>query len=180
MSDTSPSSDRCPECGFVYDLDAARDAGPAIVSSAATIATTLVAASDVAARPEATTWSVLEYGCHVRDVLLVQRERVLLTLRVEQPRLEPMGRDERVDMDGYRDQQPADVARQIGDAALLFNGVVSRLDERSWQRTVVYNHPHQAVRTLAWVVVHTLHEMTHHLGDILQIAQPSDSANRLS
>ena len=96
----------------------------------------------------------------------VQRERVLLALRVEEPRLETMGRDERVEADGYRDQHPVDVARQVGDAALLFTGVLARLDEPAWHRTVIYSHPHRAVRSLAWVAVHTLHEVVHHLGDI--------------
>jgi uncharacterized glyoxalase superfamily protein PhnB len=77
-----------------------------------------------------------------------------------------MGRDERVGADGYNDQDPVDVARQVGDAALLFSSVLARLDEASWSRTVVYNFPHPAVRSLAWVAVHTLHEVVHHLGDI--------------
>ena len=166
MSDASDSADRCDECGFVYDLDAAGDAGDAIAATSVTISAILTAADDVTTRPNAGTWSVLEYGCHVRDVLLVQRERVLLALRVEEPQLETMGRDERVEADGYRDQHPVDVARQVGDAALLFTGVLARLDEPAWHRTVIYSHPHRAVRSIAWVAVHTLHEVVHHLGDI--------------
>jgi hypothetical protein len=177
----SDSPDRCSECGFVYDLDGALDAGADIAETAGQIAAILAAARDVGNRADAATWSVLEYGCHVRDVLLVQRERVLLALRAEEPPLEAMGRDERVEADGYRDQDALDVARQIGDAALLFNGVLARLDEPSWQRTVIYGHPYRAVRSLAWVAVHTVHEMVHHLGDIRrQLPQSNDSANRLS
>ena len=173
VSHASDSADPCNECGFVYDLDAAGDAGDAIAATSATISAILTAAGDVRTRPNAGTWSMLEYGCHVRDVLLVQRERVLLALRVEEPRLETMGRDERVEADAYRDQHPVDVARQVGDAALLFTGVLARLDEPSWQRTVIYSHPHPAVRSLAWVAVHTLHEMVHHLGDIRRQAGDS-------
>jgi len=109
---------------------------------------------------------VLEYACHVRDVLLVQRERVLLSLRVEEPNVETMGRDERVDADGYNEQRPADVARQLGDAALMFTGVLRRLDAGSWERTLIYNYPEPSPRSVEWVAVHTLHEVTHHLRDV--------------
>ena len=54
----------------------------------------------------------LEYGCHLKDVLLVQRERVLTARRVDRPSFHPIGRDERAEHDGYADQDPADVARQ--------------------------------------------------------------------
>jgi DinB superfamily len=171
VTDIADPPVQCDECGFVYELGAANDAGGAIFDAAATIAGIVSSSVDVDRRPDAETWSILEYGCHARDVLLVQRERVLLALRVEEPRLEPMGRDERVESDGYRDQRAVDVARQLGDAALMFRGVLARLDEASWQRTLIYNHPLPGVRTIAWVAVHTLHEMVHHLADIRRIAQ---------
>src|SRR5437868_5320641 len=125
--------ERCDGCGFLYDLDLAPVAADEIAERAARIATIVGTAenSTVVRRPQQQTWSVLEYGCHVRDVLLVQRERVLLALRVDQPNLETMGRDERVQHDGYNQQLPVDVARQLGDAALLFTGVLRRLDDRS-------------------------------------------------
>lgn len=167
MSEPSDPGAGCVECGFVYDLDRAGDAGAAIIATSATISAVVQATNDIVRRrPEAGTWSILEYGCHVRDVLLVQRERVLLALRVEEPELATMGRDERVDADGYGEQDPVAVARQIRDAALMFSGVLARLDETSWRRTLIYNYPQPTVRDLAWVAVHTLHEVVHHLGDI--------------
>jgi hypothetical protein len=73
-------------------------------------------------RPSADVWSALEYACHVRDVLLVMRERALQVLREPSPpAFTPMGRDMRVRDDRYEvlqwqnrdkeNQQPA-VARQ--------------------------------------------------------------------
>ena len=115
----------------------------------------------------------LEKHTEVRDVLLVQRERVLLALRVDEPTVVAMGRDERVAADGYSDQRPADVARQIGDAALMFTGVLARLNEQSWQRTMIYGYPQPASRSLAWVAMHTLHEVVHHLGDVKRQRQAS-------
>src|SRR3954452_770329 len=160
--------DRCEGCGFAYDLELARVAGDQIVALASQIAT-MVVECDVAVvtkRPDVQTWSMLEYACHVRNVLLVQRERVLWALRVDEPNVETMGRDERVDADGYNEQRPVDVARQLGDAALMFTGILRRLDDESWERTLIYNYPEPRRRSLKWVAVHTLHELAHHLGDV--------------
>ena len=76
-----------------------------------------------------------------------------------------MGRDERVDHDGYAEQDPDDVTRQATDAATLFVNVLDRLGPDEWQRTVVYNFPAPTERSLRWVAVHTLHEVQHHLSD---------------
>jgi hypothetical protein len=121
--------DHCDECGFDYDLSTAADAGGAIVAGAEQVAAALVGggSDDVAVRRDPDTWSPLEYGCHVRDVLLVQRERVLVARREDCPSLTPMGRDERVDHDGYATQDPAAVARQVRDAASLFANALARL-----------------------------------------------------
>jgi hypothetical protein len=35
-----------------------------------------------------------------------------------------------------------------------------------WERTVAYNYPAPAARSLRWVAVHTVHEMRHHLLDV--------------
>ncbi len=117
-------------------------------------------------RPEAETWSVLEYGCHLRDVLLAQRERVLRARREELPEFEPMGRDERVEHDGYASQDPSDVARQLDDAAQMFANDLSRLDRDGWERRAIYSYPVRTERTMRWVAVHTLHEVRHHTRDI--------------
>jgi hypothetical protein len=159
--------ERCPECGFVYDLARAHEVGPETVKGAALLGHLVTDLNaEVRSRPEPAIWSPLEYACHVRDVLIVQRERVLLARRHEVPTLEAMGRDERAVHDGYADQLPEDVARQLTDAALLFANVLSRLDREDWQRTVIYNYPTLTERPLTWVAVHTLHEVEHHALDI--------------
>jgi hypothetical protein len=158
----------CVECGFTYDEGEALGAADAIVAGASEVAALVNDAGDdeVRARTDPATWSPLEYACHVRDVLLVQRERVLEARRTECPSFTPMGRDERVDHDGYGEQDPAAVTRQLADAADLFANVLSRLDDDEWDRTVMYNYPGFGERTLRWVAVHTVHEVRHHTLDI--------------
>jgi hypothetical protein len=159
--------DRCDECGFAYDLAQATSAGQGIADGVAELTSLLLEPeADVTTRRRPDLWSPLEYACHVRDVLLVQRERVLAARRTDVPTFAPMGRDERVELDGYASQVPTAVARQATDAALLFGNVLSRLRPPDWERTGIYNWPAPAERTLRWVAVHTLHEVRHHLLDV--------------
>jgi hypothetical protein len=166
--------DRCAQCGFEYDLTEAGAAGPAIVAGVARFTAVLGGThpARLRRRPRAETWSPLEYGCHVRDVLLVQRERVLAARRTDRPTFEPMGRDERVDHDGYGLQDPAAVARQMTDAAAMFANVLARLDDGDWDRPVVYGYPAPTERSLRWVAVHTVHEVRHHLADVSPEGEP--------
>jgi hypothetical protein len=159
--------ERCDECGFVYDPREASHAGEAIVESAGELATLIIrSGSDARRRPTPERWSPVEYGCHVRDLLLVQRERLLLARRVERPTTESMGRDERAEHDGYNEQDPTIVARQLSDAALMFANVLSRLDANDWQRTLIYPYPIPTEHSLQWLAVHTLHEAQHHRLDV--------------
>ena len=157
--------DRCDGCGFEYDLATAPRAGPAIVEGVGELAV-MLDAEDPRPRRSPEVWSPLEYGCHLRDVLLVQRERVLAARRTDRPSFDPMGRDERVEHDGYIDQNPDDVVRQLTDAAHLFANVLSRLGPTDWDRTVMYSYPAPFERSLRWVAVHTVHEVRHHLLDV--------------
>ncbi|POX53149.1 hypothetical protein C3489_16610 [Streptomyces sp. Ru71] len=157
----------CAECGFEYDLALAPSVPGLALEHAERYAALLEAdAPALGRRPAPGVWSPLEYACHVRDVLLVQRERALAALRRDTPVAESMGREERVEHDGYGLQQPADVARQLGDAALLFGQVLARLSPGGWERTLVYTYPERAERSLRWLAVHTLHELRHHLLDM--------------
>ncbi|MGQ0776272.1 MAG: DinB family protein [Pseudonocardiales bacterium] len=163
----------CAECGFEYELAEAPRAASSIVTGVAEFAAVLGdSRAEVRTRRVPTQWSPLEYGCHLRDVLLVQRERVLTARRSDRPSFEPMGRDERVDHDGYAEQEPDDVARQLTITAQLFANVLGRLSPGDWDRTLMYNYPQEAERSLRWVAVHTLHEVSHHLLDARrQLAQ---------
>jgi hypothetical protein len=138
--------DQCAECGFTYD-----EAGIASVGGTSDIATTLrtLAAQHVALlegpgvepllsiRPAPRTWSALEYTCHVRDVLLIQRDRVILALVEESPSFPRMYRDERVALAGYPEERPEEVARELLVAANLAAKVFERLSAEQARATPV-------------------------------------------
>ena len=77
-----------------------------------------------------------------------------------------MDRDERVEYDGYAEQEPDRVARQLDDAAYLFANVLARLTPADWDRSLMYNYPTLFERSFRWVAVHTVHEVRHHLLDV--------------
>ena len=91
---------------------------------------------------------------------------MLLARRTEAPDVVAMGRDERVEHDGYESQLTLDVARQLDDAASLFAHVLSLIEGDTWDRTMIYNYPERTERSLRWVAVHTLHEARRRERDV--------------
>lgn len=162
----------CGGCEFVYDEADHPGATEAIRAGVAAFAQLLRSSPPamLAVRPAPSVWSPVEYACHLRDVLLVQRERAIRALVAprpdgEPPRSPPMYGNDRVEVEGYDSTAAEDAARQLVDAADLFTNVLDRLDGDGWSRTLVYNYPVERERTLRWLAVHTLHEVVHHLGD---------------
>jgi hypothetical protein len=157
----------CRQCGFSYSVG--RDEIiPWLRSDVRAFLEKFGRLDDTAARtrPQPDVWSPLEYACHVRDVLSVQTERILLAQREDEPAFTPMRRDERVVEERYNEQDPATVATELAQAADEFTSVLDRLDDAGWMRTGLYNYPQPTVRTVEWIAIHTDHELLHHRGDI--------------
>jgi S-DNA-T family DNA segregation ATPase FtsK/SpoIIIE len=158
----------CGGCGYAYALVTRAEIPLLLRARAGDFRTRLdhVKAEVLRAHPRSDSWSALEYACHVRDVLRVQRQRVELALVEEEPHFSPMRREERVLEDRYNEQEPSSVAEELNDAAGRLAGTFESLDDASWNRTGVYNWPSTRVRTIEWIGQHTLHEARHHLQDI--------------
>ncbi len=157
----------CPQCGFSYNMDRA-EVLPWLRSDTNAFVETFARFDDTAARhrPAPDVWSALEYACHVRDVLRVQRERIVQAQRQHEPAFAPMRRDERVVEDRYNEQDPAHVAAEITDAGNALAELLESLDGAGWSRTGVYNFPTPQLRTVEWIAIHTVHELLHHRVDI--------------
>jgi hypothetical protein len=166
------SADRCDECGFVYDTAALAPQLPRLLRQAGAELAELLDTDHeyLRVRPAPETWSALEYACHVRDVLLAQRERMFLALVEQEPSFSPIYRDERVALARYDDQDPVAVSRDLEVATRLFADAFAGLDAVQRSRTCVYNYPEPAVRTVDWLAVHTLHECRHHVLDARRAA----------
>jgi hypothetical protein len=159
--------DRCDECGFDYYGFTRADIAPRLRGLAADVAERLSETpyAYASARP-VEGWSALEYGCHVRDVLVHQQARIQRAQVEDQPEFEPMGRDQLAVDQRYNDQHPDRVAGEVIAAADGLAGLLESLDDAGWARTGVYGYPTREVRQVDWIGRHTVHELTHHLGDV--------------
>lgn len=165
--------ERCDECNFAYDgLDpgavpgAIRSLGGRFAMRLSNERADPSLAQTIRARPGPGVWSALEYACHVRDVFLVQRERVYLTLVEQCPSFARMYRDERADLARYAAQAPSEVAHELKTAAELLAWAFSGLDDAQLQRPCTYNFPEARERTVLWLGRHSVHEGEHHLRDV--------------
>ena len=158
----------CAECGYAYASVRATDA-PARVRSAANELVTSLAGADPAAlsrAPGDSQWSVLEYAGHVRDVLVVQRERVLMVRNQQGQTARPMARDERVQWGEYAECTAEQLCAEVALVAEWLAHTLELLDDEDWSRTLVYSYPQPAERSLEWLATHTVHELVHHRQDV--------------
>ena len=158
----------CAECGYVYEDLAVAAIAPALLALGPRYREQLDGADPVTAarRPAPTVWSALEYASHVRDVLLVQRDRVVLAQVEERPSFARMYRDERVELCAYSAYPIATVVDQLEMAARLCAGTFGAIEEQAWARCFLYNWPAPLEHDLAWLGRHAVHEGVHHLLDV--------------
>lgn len=157
----------CDVCGFEWDsLDAT--AVPLRLRAAATGIGEVLARFDperpVARAPG--TWSVLEYGGHVRDVLFNLRDRIVLGLAEDNPVPKQMNSQLRIDAGLYAADDRSTLTTEIRVAGDLLARTVEALTEQQLSRPIFYGWPVAATRTLLWVGAQAVHEAEHHLADL--------------
>ncbi len=163
----------CEECGLDVDSLSPADTATSLRSFAKRYRaplTRFLPSEDgdviVRQRPDPSTWSALEYACHVRDVFDVYTTRVQRTLVEDTPTFEPMDRDERARRDRYNEQDPGAVADQLAANAERLAELLGGVDADDWERTAITPHPEPAPRTLLSMARHVVHEGSHHLLDV--------------
>ncbi len=157
----------CEGCGFVWDDVPDADVATRLRAGTEMLGRLLRSTPDVAsARPTPDRWSMLEYGAHVRDVLLVLRDRFVVGVVADHPEFTPMYRDERVDLGMYRGEDPAALATELEVAAGLLARMLEALTPEQLELTCQYGYPGPSTRTLRWMAAQAVHEVEHHLGDV--------------
>jgi hypothetical protein len=120
--------------------------------------------ADVAVRPDDDIWSVLEYGCHVRDVLRIFAVRLDLMLVEDDPGFADWDQDATAVADRYDLQDPAVVRADLLAAADVladrFDGVAGADWARTGRRS---NGSEFTVETLG---TYMAHDPIHHLWDV--------------
>ena len=155
----------CGECAFSYvetDADRALITVESVVEDLVSLAPVMRARSAV--RLSRDTWSVIEYLCHLRDVLMTSTLR-LHRIAVEYlPTLEPMYNDVRALRFRYRDADVIATLEDLGRAYVGLADEVAATEVDTWRR-LVRRWPGEE-RTGLWIVRHAAHEAHHHAQDI--------------
>ena len=156
----------CPECGFVAaELERADLAR--LVRDNARGWTEVLAGPDARQRPDQSTWSALEYACHVRDVHRIFSERVALMLVQDGPRFANWDQDETAVSERYDQQDPAVVAPELvaaGEAiAATYEGLLGAPEE-TWVRSGFRSDG--AEFTVDTLARYHLHDVLHHAHDV--------------
>ena len=156
----------CPECRFAWDAVTAAEVTPRITAATDRFAALLREhAGRAQRRPSPEVWSMLEYGCHVRDVLFNLRDRIVLGAVEDNPVPLGMHVNARVDLGLYASDTPLVLADELRIGAALFARTFDALPFGFDERPIFYGWPVAATRTLRWVAAQALHECEHHVAD---------------
>jgi hypothetical protein len=156
----------CPECGF----DArALDRG-AIGST--TRATTqwyvdLLTSRDddqLRQRPQPDVWSALEYGCHIRDVFRVMRERLQLMLDEDEPHFPNWDQDATALDDDYPGQDPSLVRVELATEGDRLADLYDTVRGDQWDRRGFRSNG--SVFTVESLGRYMVHDIVHHVWDL--------------
>lgn len=153
----------CPECGFT--------AGEATPATAATMIPVLLPRwqlalrrADAEQRPNANTWSVLEYGAHVRDVLEVFTARLESMLREDNPSFADWDQNQVALDSGYAALDPEKVGSELVQNGLEAAAAFAAVTEEQWGRRG--RRSDGAEFTIVTLAGYLLHDIVHHLHDV--------------
>ncbi len=153
----------CPDCGIVT-AEIGPDAVSGLVSAYTEPWAAVLERADVRQRPDAHTWSPLEYACHVRDVCRLFDRRARLMLAEADPPFENWDQDEAAVADRYGEQDPAVVAEELAAAAGRFAMTYAAVSGSQWERTGVRSNGSRF--TVLTLGQYGLHDLGHHLWDV--------------
>jgi hypothetical protein len=160
-------SEGCQECGF-------RPQPPAQTGERlrATIPqwTAALAAPEARRRSEPTTWSTVEYACHVRDACRIFRGRLQLMLTEDDPTFANWDQDATAVAENYFAQLPDEVSVQLSSEAEAIAAAFDAVKPDQLQRPG--RRSNGSLFTISTFSVYFLHDVEHHVYDI-QRARPS-------
>ena len=153
----------CPEC----ELDAGALPPAEVAGRVRDVARAwraVLARDGVRERPAPRTWSPLEYGAHVRDVLRTADVRLTSLLEQDDPVFADWDQDATALAERYGEQDPAVVAEQLDAAAQVVAGLLDGVRGPAWQRPG--RRSNGSVFTVATLAQYVLHDVVHHQHDV--------------
>lgn len=153
----------CPECGFAAAATGPERFAEVVRDGVATWAAVL-GLDDAAVRPDPTTWSPLEYACHVRDVHRIFDLRVGMMLDQDEPVFPNWDQDETAAAERYAEQDPAVVATELAEAAERVAARYESVPDDAWGRRGVRSNGSEF--TVDSIGRYHLHDIVHHAWDV--------------
>ena len=153
----------CPECGTDVTSWSIADL-PAVLAETTRRWSEVLTRPDVAQRPDASTWSPLEYAAHVRDVHALFAERLALMLAEDDPTFAGWDQDAAAVEQAYADQDPVDVEVALIEAAGTVAGVYATVAPDQVLRRG--RRGDGGVFTVESLGRYHLHDVLHHLWDV--------------
>jgi hypothetical protein len=162
---------RCAECGFDFEAVAPTDgiaALRALPRRYRAPLTRFLLGEDgntiVRQRPDATTWSALEYAAHMRDVIMLWGWGLNAVLKDDHPSIPVPAQSELDDISSaYAALDPATVADELAANAERMAAKADAVDEDGWKRAGDFGGDEITALDILRKVNHEGH---HHLLDI--------------
>jgi DinB family protein len=159
--------EHCDECGF----DARSQGGPDIADAVRSIGESFrvpLTSGDpgVRRRPDEKTWSPLEYGAHMRDVVAIWSwglKQALTSDRPQFPAPDADIADRTAEESSYGDLNPAVVADELVANTERAAAKFAAVKADGWSRVIVLGDEDITVLSIANKI---LHEGRHHLNDV--------------
>ncbi len=159
---TSVIVEGCAECGFVPSDDA--QATGATLRAMVPRWDEALQRPHAADRPAPTTWSIVEYACHVRDVCALFRDRLVLMLDEDDARFANWDQDATAIEQRYWEQDPAVVAHELAAEVAATAALFDTVHGDQWERRGTRSNG--SVFTVRTFATYFLHDVAHHLVDV--------------
>ena len=154
----------CSECGFDTSDVTAGEVASRLRTCAHEWDLLLTGGHDVRIRRRPDHWSILEYGCHVRDVCRLYLERLNLMLEQDGPDFPNWDQDQTAIDQRYDLSEPDEVSRELAEAAEQLADRFDTVHDAQWKRTGFRSDG--ASFTIDTFARYFIHDPVHHLHDV--------------
>jgi hypothetical protein len=171
----------CPQCGYNPASFSPESLGDVALDLSARWREFLAGADDAFLRtnPEAEffVFSPIQYGAHVRDILRVYTDRMVLGIEQDSPTV-PIFNPSQDVFESYNGLDREELASDIESQARRLAEIVDNMDPSAWSRIVVNDRGVYGVYTfsVAGLACNGVHEAHHHLLDAKGTLEPSASS----
>lgn len=167
----------CPECGLDYKTIKPLDAIRAVRSFPYRYRTLIKelyqqepdAEAIMRRRPDAKTWSALEYTAHAADMIDKLAPTIRRMVVEDNPTIPTFDGEKRVDADAYNDLGAPEALARLDSSCSDLGMTLDGVGAEDWARTGQFSFGERDVLTMARNAVH---EGSHHLRDIERILAP--------